>query len=82
MLFSISNPNDRINKLFIFLSCLQIIFRQMLAHARWRAEREFPSQWGGHKLNINIGERSATPTSDALLEKDAKALVAQIAIVE
>jgi len=54
----------------------------MLAHARWRAEREFPSQWGGHKLNINIGERSATPTSDALLEKDAKALVAQIAIVE
>ncbi len=20
--------------------------REMLAHARWRAEREFPSQWG------------------------------------
>jgi len=56
--------------------------REMISHARWRAEREFPSQWGGHKLNINIGERSATPTSDALLEKDAKALVAQIVVVE
>ena len=56
--------------------------REMLAHARWRAEREFPSQWGGHKLNINIGERSAPTTSDVLLEKDAKALVALIAKVE
>ena len=28
--------------------------REMLAHARWSAEREFPSQWGGHKLNINV----------------------------
>jgi len=28
--------------------------KEMLAHARWRAEREFPSQWGGHKLNINV----------------------------
>jgi len=26
----------------------------MLAHARWRAEREFPAQWGEHKLNINV----------------------------
>ena len=33
---------------------LQIIFHQMLAHARWRAEREFPAQWDGHKLNINV----------------------------
>ena len=54
----------------------------MLAHARWRAEREFPAQWGGHKLNINIGERSATTTSEALLEKEAKALIAQIVVVE
>jgi len=28
--------------------------KEMLSHARWRAEREFPSQWGGHKLNINV----------------------------
>ncbi len=27
---------------------------EMLAHASWRAEREFPAQWGGHKLNINV----------------------------
>ncbi|MEE8288391.1 MAG: hypothetical protein V3R25_03150, partial [Nitrosomonadaceae bacterium] len=28
--------------------------KELLAHARWRAEREFPSQWGGHKLNTNV----------------------------
>jgi len=28
--------------------------RELLAHARWRAEREFPSQWGGAKVNINV----------------------------
>ena len=28
--------------------------KEMLSHHRWRAEREFPSQWGGHKLNINV----------------------------
>jgi len=28
--------------------------REMLAHARWRAEREFPAQWGEHKLNIYV----------------------------
>jgi len=56
--------------------------REMLAHARWRAEKEFPSQWGGNKLNINIGERSAPTTSEALLEKDAKDLVALIAVVD
>ena len=28
--------------------------KEMLSHARWRAEREFPSQWGGHKININV----------------------------
>jgi len=55
---------------------------EMLAHARWRAEKEFPSQWGGNKLNINIGERSAPTTSEALLEKDTKDLVALIAVVE
>ena len=28
---------------------------EMLAHTRWRAaEREFPAQWGEHKLNINV----------------------------
>ena len=28
--------------------------KEILSHHRWRAEREFPSQWGGHKLNINV----------------------------
>ena len=28
--------------------------KEMLSHARWRAEREFPSQWGGAKVNINV----------------------------
>ncbi len=28
--------------------------REMLSHARWRAEREFPGQWGGAKVNINV----------------------------
>ncbi len=28
--------------------------KEMLNHARWRAEREFPSQWGGAKVNINV----------------------------
>ena len=28
--------------------------KELLAHARWRAEREFPAQSGGHKLNINV----------------------------
>ena len=28
--------------------------REMLSHHRWRAEREFPSQWGGAKVNINV----------------------------
>jgi len=56
--------------------------REMLSHARWRAEREFPNQWGGAKLNINVGGRSDPTTSDVLLEKDAKDLVALIAVVE
>ena len=28
--------------------------KEMLSHARWRAEREFPAQWGGAKVNINV----------------------------
>jgi len=28
--------------------------KEMLSHARWRAGREFPSQWGGAKVNINV----------------------------
>ncbi len=28
--------------------------KEMLSHARWRAEREFPGQWGGAKININV----------------------------
>jgi len=49
--------------------------------ATWFAERR-DKRYGDHRLNINIGERSAPTTSDALLEKDAKALVALIAKVE
>jgi len=28
--------------------------KEMFSHARWRAEREFPGQWGGTKVNINV----------------------------
>ena len=28
--------------------------KELLAHARWRAKREFPTQWGGAKININV----------------------------
>ena len=28
--------------------------KEMLSHARWRAEREFPSHWGQQKQTINI----------------------------
>jgi len=31
--------------------------KEMLSHARWRAEREFPSQRGGAKVNINISNK-------------------------
>ncbi len=31
-----------------------VLARAKLAHARWRAEREFPAQWGEHKLNIYV----------------------------
>jgi hypothetical protein len=51
--------------------------REMLSHARWRAEREFPSQWGSQKMNINIGSNSLITVSDALRE-DVSALVDQI----
>ncbi len=30
--------------------------KEMLSHARWRAEREFPSQWDGAKVNINVNK--------------------------
>ena len=46
--------------------------REMLAHARWRAEREFPAQWGGHKLNINVV--GAVTMSEALVEEAGKIL--------
>jgi hypothetical protein len=28
--------------------------KEMLSHHRWMAEREFPTQWGGAKININV----------------------------
>jgi len=28
--------------------------KEMLSHARWRAEREFPGQWGGSRISINV----------------------------
>jgi len=28
--------------------------RELLAQARWEAERRFPSQWGGARVNINV----------------------------
>jgi len=49
--------------------------REMLAHARWRAEREFPAQWGGHRININVV--GAITMSEALVVK-ARELLDQI----
>ena len=49
--------------------------------ATWYAERRDQQRYGGHRVNINIGDSMPT-TSDALLEKDAKDLVALIAVVE
>jgi len=46
--------------------------REMLAHARWRAEREFPAQWDGYKLNINVV--GAVTMSEALIEEAGKLL--------
>lgn len=38
--------------------------KEMLSHARWRAEREFPSTWGQQKQTINI--INGVTISDAL----------------
>jgi len=46
--------------------------KEMLSHARWRAEREFPSQWGGNKVNIQI---NTGVQSSELLESEAHELV-------
>jgi len=48
--------------------------------ATWYAERRDQQRYGGHRLNINVVERNIS--SEELLEKDAKDLVAQIAVVE
>ncbi len=47
--------------------------------ATWYAERR-DKRYGGHKININVGERNIS--SEELLEKEAKDLVAQISVVE
>jgi len=47
--------------------------------ATWYAERR-DKRYGGHRVNINVGERNIS--SEELLEKDAKELIAQIAVVE
>jgi len=47
--------------------------------ATWYAERRDQQRYGGHRVNINVVERNIP--SEELLEKEAKALVAQIAKV-
>jgi hypothetical protein len=51
--------------------------KEMLSHARWRAEREFPAQWGGQKLNINI---ISNITMDDALASQAGDLLEHISI--
>jgi len=46
--------------------------REMLSHARWRAEHEFPAKWGGSKVNIQIN--NSVPSSE-LFEQEAHELV-------
>jgi len=48
--------------------------------ATWYAERR-DKRYGGHRLNINVREERNIP-SEELLEKEAKALVAQIVNIE
>ena len=48
--------------------------------ATWYAERRDQQRYGGNRVNINVVERNIS--SEELLEKDAKALVALIAKVE
>jgi len=48
--------------------------------ATWYAERRDQQRYGAHRVNINVVERNIS--SEELLEKDAKALVALIAKVE
>ena len=54
--------------------------REQWKAATWYAERRDQQRYGGHKVNINIAEKSV-PTSE-LLSKDISALVAQIRKVE
>jgi len=49
--------------------------------ATWYAERRDQQRYGGHRLNINVREERNI-SSEELLEKEAKDLIAQIAIVE
>ncbi len=32
--------------------------KEMLSHARWRTEREFPTQWGEAKIDINVANKA------------------------
>jgi hypothetical protein len=46
--------------------------REMLSHARWRAEREFPEQWGGKQVievhSVNV-EQALDGLAASLLDK-------------
>ncbi len=48
--------------------------------ATWYAERRDQQRYGGHRVNINVVERNIS--SEELLEKEAKDLVALIAKVD
>jgi len=48
--------------------------------ATWYSERRDQQRYGGNRLNINVVEKNIS--SEELLEKEAKDLVALIAIVE
>ncbi len=50
--------------------------KEMLSHARWRAEREFPNQWGAQKININVINGV---TMDAALANEAGTLLEHLA---
>ncbi len=46
--------------------------------ATWYAERRDQQRYGGSRVNINVGERSIS--TEELLEKDVKELIAQIVV--
>ena len=49
--------------------------KELLSHHRWMAEREFPTQWGSAKININVTNKIEM---DEALDHEASELLEHI----